>query len=155
MSRRTVDSGVKSLAFQLAELRSECTRITALLSVLGSLLTLILIRGAITLTQGYGATWPFALLLAVMTAYEVMWLRSVRRAISSSREVSSATRTANLFVESLLPTTAVFLQIHSSFFGPRWALTSPAVLGYFLFIILSTLHLNPRLSRLAGVFSAA
>jgi hypothetical protein len=29
------------------------------------------------------------------------------------------------------------------------------VIGYFLFIILSTLHLNPALSQLSGAFSAA
>src|SRR5208337_407875 len=34
------------------------------------------------------------------------------------------------------------------------ALTSPAVLAYFIFIVLSTLHLSPRLSRLTGVFAA-
>jgi serine phosphatase RsbU (regulator of sigma subunit) len=149
-------SALKSQAFQTAELRSECIRITVLLTVFGSLLGLVAIRGVIYVAHGYhGTAWPFALILAVMTAYELVWLRSVRRAIHLGREVSRATWTANILVESLLPTTALFLQIHTSLTGPRWTLTSPAVLAYFLLIILSTLHLDPGLSRLAGGFSAA
>jgi serine phosphatase RsbU (regulator of sigma subunit) len=90
-----------------------------------------------------------------MTAYELVWLRFVKQAIQSNRVVSRATWTANIFVESLTPTIAVLLQIHTSLFGPQRALTSPVVAGFFLFIILSTLHLDPVLSRLAGVFSVA
>ena len=58
-------------------------------------------------------------------------------------------------VESLLPTFAILLQIHTSFMGPYRALTSPVLLAYFLFIILSTLHLDVKLSFLSGAFSAA
>jgi serine phosphatase RsbU (regulator of sigma subunit) len=150
------ESEIKSQAFQQARLRSERARVLALLSVCASLLLLVLIRGSISLTLGQrGAAWPFALLLAGATVYEALWLRFVTRAINSGREISTATWIANIFLELLIPTFALFLQIHSSFFGPERALTSPAVMGYFLFIILSTLHLNPVLSRVAGVFSAA
>jgi len=149
------DSEINSPAFRLAELRSECTRITALLSVFGSLLVLVSVRGVISLAEGHrGEAWPFVLLLAIMTAYEVVWLRFVRRALSSSRVVSKTTWAANIFVESLLPTIALLLQIHTSSFGPQRALTSPAVLAYFIFITLSTLHLNLLLSWFAGGFAA-
>ena len=115
---------------------------------------LVLIRGVISLAEGRrGAAWPFAILLAAMTAYETVWLRLVSRAVRSSRKISNSTWTASILVESLLPTTALFLQIHT--FDPSRALTSPIVLAYFLFIVLSTLHLNPVLSWLAGGFSAA
>jgi serine phosphatase RsbU (regulator of sigma subunit) len=90
-----------------------------------------------------------------MIIYQVLWLRFVRRAIDSSREIPAGVWTANIFIESLLPTIAIFLSVHTLFAGPHRALTSPAVIGYFLFIILSTLHLNPALSRMAGIFSAA
>src|SRR4051794_8932088 len=109
-----------------------------------------------SLAQGRrGEAWPFAVLLAGMMLYEGLWLRFVSRATKSAQEVSIRTWTANILVESLLPTVAVFLQIHAPFFGPQRALTSPAVLAYFIFIILSTLQLNPGLARLAGAFSAA
>ncbi len=149
------DSEIKSQAFRLAALRSERIRVLVLLGVFGSLLVLLLVRAALSLAQGYyGEAWPFALLLGAMTAYEALWLRFVERAINSNREVSTETWTANILIESLLPTITLVLQIHVSFVGPHRALTSPAVLTYFLFIILSTLHLNPSLSRLAGGFSA-
>ena len=151
-----IDSEIDSQAFQLAMLRSERARVRALLGVFASLLVLVLIRGAISLTKGYrGEAWPFVLLLAAMTTYEALWLRFISRAISSCRKVSRATWTANIFLESLLPTIALFLQVHVSFIGPQRALTSPLVLVYLLFIILSTLHLDPTLSRLAGVVSVA
>jgi serine phosphatase RsbU (regulator of sigma subunit) len=151
-----IDSEIKSHSFRLAELRSEWVRVSALLGVFGSLLVLVLVRGVMSVAEGHrGEAWPFALLLAVITAYEVAWLRFVKRAIRSSRGISRATWIANIFAESLLPTIALLLQIHTSFVGPNRALTSPVVLAYFLLIILSTLHLSPRLSLLAGGFSAA
>jgi serine phosphatase RsbU (regulator of sigma subunit) len=151
-----MNSEIDSPAFQLARLHSERTRVVTLLRVFGSLLILVVIRGGMSLAQGYrGEAWPFALLLAVMILYEVLWLRFIRRAIHSSLKIPDATWIGNIFIESLLPTIAILLQIYTPIAGPQRALTSPAVLTYFLFIILSTLHLNPNVSRLAGAFSAA
>jgi serine phosphatase RsbU (regulator of sigma subunit) len=104
---------------------------------------------------GRGEAWPFALLLAGMTAYEAGWLRFVNRAIEGRRTVSIAMWRANIIVESLLPTLVLLLQVYTPSVGPSRTLASPAVLGYFLFIVLSTLRLNPGLSRLAGICSAA
>jgi len=151
-----VESKIKSHSFKLAELRSESVRVRAILIAFAGLLVLILIRGIASLAQGHrGEAWPFALLLAAATVYEVLWLKFVRQAVRSNEEVSTAAWAVNIILESLLPTTALFLQIHTSFLGPHRALTSPVVLAYFLFIILSTLHLSPVLSRVAGSFSAA
>jgi len=151
-----IDSEIQSSSFKLEELRSERTRVTALLGVFAGLLVLVLIRGVASLAGGRrGEAWPFVVLLAVLTVYEVVWLRFVKQAIESGRVLSRATWTANLLVESLAPTIALLLQIHASFFGPQRGLMSPVAAAYFLFIILSTLHLDPVLSRLAGAFSAA
>jgi serine phosphatase RsbU (regulator of sigma subunit) len=147
---------IDSHSFHLAELRSERARVGALLIVLGSLLTLVLLRGVISLAGGHpGQAWPFALLLAAVLAYELPWLRFIKRVIHAGGELSRTTWGLNIFVESLVPTAALYLQVHTSFIGPERALTSPVVLVYLLFIILSTLHLSPTLSRWAGVFSAA
>jgi serine phosphatase RsbU (regulator of sigma subunit) len=151
-----IDSATNSHSFQRAELRSECARVIALLGVFVSLLTLVLIRGLVSIAEGHrGVVWPFAMLLVIMIGYEVVWLRIVRRAIASNRRISRFTWTTNLFIESLLPTTALLLQIHTPLVGPHRALASPVILAYFLLIILSTLHLDTGLSRLAGAFSAA
>ena len=55
-----------------AELRSEWTRVAALLAAFAGLFVIVLIRGALSLASGRrGEAWPFALLLAVMMAYEL------------------------------------------------------------------------------------
>ena len=107
-----IDTEIKSPAFHRAQLRSECFRIIVLLSIFGSLLVLVLIRGVMSLAQGRrGEAWPFAVLLAIMTAYEVIWLRFIRRAIQSNRGISTPSWIGNIFIESLLPTIMLFLQI--------------------------------------------
>ncbi|MGA7413645.1 MAG: hypothetical protein WBW33_24430, partial [Bryobacteraceae bacterium] len=112
---RVIDSKIELPSFRVAELRSEYARVTALLSVFAGLLaTLVLSRGIMSLMQERrGAAWPFAVLLAAMTAYEVVWLRFVKRAMGSDREISTATWTGSIFIESLLPTIAVFLQLYT------------------------------------------
>ncbi len=147
---------IDSQAFHEAELRSERTRVNALLRVFAGLLGLVLIRGAVSLAEGRrSVVWPFGVLLAMTAVYEVVWLRFVNRSIQSNRTVSGNAWTLNSLIESLVPTVALFLEIHTSFVSPDSALSSPVVLTYLLFIILSALHLNPGLSRLTGVFSMA
>jgi serine phosphatase RsbU (regulator of sigma subunit) len=152
-----VEFDIRTPSFQQAELRSERTRVRVVLGVFGGLFALILMRGIASLVvEGRrGEAWPFVAVLLVMTAYEVVWLRVVVRAINLGRSLSKAMWKSSIFVESLLPTVALFLQIHSTAIGPNRALTSPVVLAYFLLIILSTLHLDPGLSRLSGAYSAA
>jgi serine phosphatase RsbU (regulator of sigma subunit) len=150
------DEPFKSAAFQQAILRSERARAIALIAVFGTLLSLVLVRGGVSLAQGHrGEVWPFAVLLGAMTAWETLWLRFLTRRITDGREITITVWITGTFVEMLLPTAAVFLQVHTPSFGPQGALTSPAVLAYFLFIILSTLHLSPALARLAGSFAAS
>jgi serine phosphatase RsbU (regulator of sigma subunit) len=156
MNEQASISEIDSPAFKAAELQSEWIRVAVLLAVFAGLFVLVLIRGAFSLAGGArGEAWPFALLLGLMTAYEVVWLRYVRQAIALGRPVSRSRWIANIFVESLLPTAALFLQIHTPSFGPQRTLTSPVVLAYLIFTILSTLHLDRTLSRITGVFSAA
>ncbi len=141
--------------FKEAELRSEWARVGALLAAFAALFVLVLIRGALSFAAGgRGEAWPFALLLAVMTAYELARLRYVKQTIVLGRAVSQASWAFNIFVESLFPAAALLLQVYTPSFGPERTLTSPVVLAYLLFTLLSTLHLDPALSRLAGVLAA-
>jgi serine phosphatase RsbU (regulator of sigma subunit) len=137
-------------------LRSERARVLALAGAFGALFVLVLVRGGVSLAQGHrGEAWPFAVLLGLMTVYEVLWHRFVTRAIESGREISTGAWRSSIAVESALPAFVLILQANSTYFGPQAALTSPAILTFSLFILLSTLHLTPELSRLAGVLSAA
>src|SRR6185369_3853877 len=60
-----------------------------------------------------------------------------------------------VFLESQIPTVALFLLLGGPWLSPFQALVAPAVLVYFLLIILSTLRLSPTLTMLTGVLSAA
>src|SRR5689334_5528258 len=112
MSEPLATADIHSHSFNAAELRSEWTRVGALLAVFVALLALVLLRGALALAGGQrGEVWPFALLLAAITAYEVLWLRFVKNAMSIGKAVPRARWIANLFIESLLPTTALLLQV--------------------------------------------
>ena len=103
-----------------------------------------------------GDAWLFALLLlAVGMGCEAAWLVFVTRSLRSGRNISREGWRFSIFVESLLPTAALFFQIHTSVAGPQRALTSPPALLYFFFIALSALHLDSGLSRLAGGCAAA
>jgi len=146
----------KSPAFRQAELRSELARVGTLLGVLAGLLVLVVVRGAASLAQGLrGQVWPFAVLLAIMIAYEAAWMLYIRRAIRIDQSIPANGWRAGVLIECLFPTAAIVLAIHTPAIGPERALTAPVVAVYFLFIILSALHLDSGLSRMAGVFAAA
>ena len=143
-------------SFQAAELRSEITRVRALLGVFGILLALILFRGVASLIEGrVGEAWPFVALLVLITAYELWWLRFVLQANDTGHGVSRGIWKCKVIIECLFPTAALLLQVHTNSVGPEQAVTSPVLLAYFLFIILSTLHLDAGLSRLSGGSAAA
>ena len=155
-SKPMAEFDIQSHGFQQAELRSEGTRVVTLLGVLSGLLVLLLARAAASVAQGRrGEAWPFAVLLGVTIGYEAVWLAFIRRRMAASRVISGRLWAASILLESLLPASALFLQVHTAAVGPGAALTSPVVATYFLFIILSTLHLDPGLSRLAGISAAA
>jgi serine phosphatase RsbU (regulator of sigma subunit) len=155
MDEQAAVSDISSPSFQAAELRSEQTRVTALLIACALLLLIVLLRGALAVAAGrYGEAWPFAVLIGAMAVYEALWLRVVKSAIAAGQSVSRGRWSTNILVESLVPTLALFLQIHTPSFGPERTLSSPVVLLYLIFVILSTLRLDRELSRLAGLFAA-
>ncbi len=147
---------IDSPAFQAAGLRSEFSRIGALLTAFAALLAVVFLRSVLSLAGGHrGEVWPFAVLLAAMTCYELIWRRSVQQAIAEERPIPRSAWMLNILIESLNPTIALFLQIYTPSFGPERTLSSPIILLYLIFTILSTLRLDPALSRLSGLFSAA
>lgn len=146
---------IQSEAFQQAAQRSEKIRIVGLIGVFASLVVVVILRFLIaTDDQELGLLTGALLLLAVATAYEVLMLAVVNRAIRDERYLGAWVWVLNLFVEALFPTFGLVLSTESPYRGPYQALVSPVGLVYFLFIILSTLRLSPYLCRLTGLFSA-
>jgi serine phosphatase RsbU (regulator of sigma subunit) len=146
---------INSPAFRLAELRAEITRVSALLAIFATLLALILVRALLSVMEGrYGEAWPFVVLLTAITGYELWWRRFIAGAIASGTPVGDRAWIRNTVIECAVPTAALLLQGHASLIGPRGVLTSPVTLSYVIFTLLSTLHLNPALSRMSGLLSA-
>ncbi len=146
---------ISSPAFAQAVLGSERIRIIGLIGVLGALLLLIVARALVFGTSEEIRLLPLtALLILGMTAFEWAMLTAVDRKLAVGKELPSALWFSSLLIESILPTLALLLLTTMPGVGPYRALVAPAVLTYFFFIILSTLRLNPSLSRLTG-FTAA
>jgi serine phosphatase RsbU (regulator of sigma subunit) len=92
--------------------------------------------------------------LAVVIAHEFFMWRAIGKALRDEKEMAPEKWMLNVFLESQIPTVAVFLLLGGPWFTPYQALVAPAVLIYFLLIILSTLRLSPVLTMLTGVLSA-
>src|SRR5258708_10833133 len=81
-------------------------------------------------------------------------LRAVNRAHEQQRDLSNAAWMGNFVVENALPALGIVLTSSSSIDPAYRPLAHPSVLVFFLFIILSTLRLNPALCRLSGFVAA-
>lgn len=149
MGVRQIDSD----AFRRAELGSESYRVLGLLGLLGVLLVYAVARG-LALGQ-LRLLLAEALLLGLAIAYKLFKLSVVRRALREGRDVpQTAWAVVGIFVETQIPTVALFISIEGGLMSPDRLLVAPAILIYFFFIILSTLRLRPGLSLLTGLLSS-
>ena len=99
--------------------------------------------------------WLIAcVLLAGLAAFEFVMLCGVNRAIQKDQDVPLAAWPISIILETSFPALSVAF-LPGALIDPAYRpLANPASLVFFLFIILSTLRLNPTLCRLSG-FSAA
>jgi serine phosphatase RsbU (regulator of sigma subunit) len=143
---------IESWAFQRAALESESRRTLGLLCLLGALALYTVARG---LAAGeFRLLLAQTLLLALALAYEGFMLTVVRRALRTGRDVPQAVWVLGVFVETQIPTAALFLLIPSGLMSPHQVLVAPPVPVYYFFIILSTLRLSPILSLWTGLSAA-
>lgn len=147
---------VESTAFWNAALRSERLRIVGLI-VLVSLAALFVTVRTFAWTepeQARGFGWLLATVGGLL-AYESVMLVVVTRAIRAGRLPAAWTWWLNAVAELGFPTLLLLMQTHHFYAGPYWALITPAMPSFFLFIILSTLRLSPLLCFATGAFSGA
>ena len=147
---------IRSKAFQQAALRSERVRVIGVLVTL-ALLLLIVVGRALVVSSGVEIQYlPIAIVLVgAMMAHEGAMLAVVNRQIAAQGDLPAWRWKANLFAETLFPTLALLWLTESPVLGPYRALVAPAVLTYFFFILLSTLRLNPSVTRWTGLLSGA
>jgi serine phosphatase RsbU (regulator of sigma subunit) len=145
-------SNLESKAFYRATLDSEWYRISGLLGLLGALLVYTIARAI-----AFGESRLLLAQILVLTmaiAHEAIMLWAIRRALRHDRDILPVAWMLNVFVETQLPTVALFLLLANHWLSPAQVLVAPAVMVYLLFIILSTLRLSPGLTVLSGLLSA-
>jgi serine phosphatase RsbU (regulator of sigma subunit) len=146
------EDALQSSAFHHATLKSESFRSIGLLCLVGALIIFAVARGVAT-RQVQLVVFQF-IVLALVIAHEGMMLRAIRKALRDENEVAQEKWALNVFIESQIPTIALFLLLAAQWLSPYQVLVAPAVLLYFLLIILSTLRLSPALTVLTGLLSA-
>ena len=146
------EDALKSEAFRRAALTSESYRSTGVLFLLGALAIFVIARG---IASGNS---PLVILqflfLGLVIAHELIMLRAIRTALRGDGEVARDKWVLNVFLESQIPTIALLLLLGGPWLTPYQVLVAPALLIYFLLIILSTLRLDPTLTVLSGLLSA-
>ena len=123
---------IQSDAFAQATLRSERVRVVGLIWSLGAAAVVAGVRVAMFGRPGEGPVMALLVgLAAALAGYETLMLRFLTRSIADHRAIPPVLWTANVFIETLLPTLAIFLLAESGSVGPYQALVSPAGLVYF------------------------
>jgi serine phosphatase RsbU (regulator of sigma subunit) len=143
---------LQSKAFERASLKSEKYRVIALICVLAGITIFVVARGLTT--ENYLLLIAQAVVLVFVIAHEsVMW-HAIGKAIRDDMDVLPELCVFNVFIESQIPTLALFVLLLTEWTTPHQVLVAPTVGLYFLFITLSTLRLRPRLTFITGLLSA-
>ena len=116
-----------------------------------------IVTGNFYLRYGWqAALTPVTVLIAVscVALYEFGMRHAIRRHIRKSTPVPGWVWYVNACVE-VSAFTAIIVFIHGSMSNPIYTLSTPPVIGYSIFIILSTLYLDARLCLFTGSVAAA
>ena len=103
-------------------------------------------QGTVGLTEVYGLITGFIL-------FELWVHTQIRRNLKLDRDLPVVRRYIGAFIETSVPTVILLLEVQSM--GASQALGFAVPLIYFIFIILSTLRLDFRLSTFTGFVAAA
>jgi len=143
---------IESAAFHQAQLQSERLRILCVLSFIAILTVVTVVRVYVIRTASEGTPWVWILILACTVAvYELWMLRRVELALKSGQSVPSWYWVISTILETSIPAFAIAFLVHPQIENVYRPLATPAVLIFFIFIILSTLRLNLWICWLSGV----
>src|SRR5437660_2588030 len=141
---------IQSVAFRNAELNSERLRIFGVIGFFAIFILITLVRVFVIRTASGTGPWRSLLLAVVVIGYELSMLSKIHSALRASAIFSRKLWVLNTIVEASIPAFAIAfltdLQIDISY----RPLASPAVLVFFVFIVLSTLLLSPWIWILSG-----
>src|SRR6185369_15005226 len=142
----------RTRAFKRASLKSEAYRVVGLLYVLAGAAVFVLVRGIVT--KQYLLLAAQLVALGFVIAHEAVMLRAIRGALEDDEDLTPELWIFNVLIESQVPTVALFILLLAQWLTPWQVLVAPAIVVYFLFIILSILRLRPALTVVMGLLSA-
>jgi serine phosphatase RsbU (regulator of sigma subunit) len=146
----------QSAAFRQAHLKSERLRIRIVIFAIGAAFALRSLRTAILFSRENLSIWVItSLFTGIFVIYELRMLRAVNRSIQAGNDLPRILWTTNIVVETCIPALALVFLSSRSIEAAYQPLANPAVLLYFIFIILSTLRLDPAACRISGIVAAA
>jgi len=145
---------IKSPAFQNAELQSERLRI---FGVLGFMTTVVIVTAVrvFVIRSAAASSWAWTFfLVAVVMAYELWTLRKVGLALKANICLGPQFWILSTILETSIPALAIAFPAGDQVEIAYRPLATPAVLVFFILIILSTLRLNPGICALSGTVAA-
>jgi len=143
---------IQSAAFHHAELQSERLRICGVLSVVAIFIMVTIVRVFVVRTVSNTTPWAWQFgLAASIIIYEVWMLWRVNLALRSQRSLPPGFWVLSTILETSIPAFAIAFLTSEQFEPAYRPLATPAVLVFFIFIILSTLRLNAGICLLSGV----
>jgi serine phosphatase RsbU (regulator of sigma subunit) len=146
----------KSTAFQSAELRSERLRIFAVLGFVAIFVMVTTVRVFVVRTAAGTTSWVWSYLLAsIIVGYELWTLRRVDLALKAEAGLPARFWILSTILETSIPALALAFLTSQQIEALYRPLASPAVLVFFIFIILSTLRLSPWIAVLSGTIASA
>jgi serine phosphatase RsbU (regulator of sigma subunit) len=145
----------KSTAFQDAELRSERLRIFAVLVFVAVFVVVTTVRVFVVRTAAETTHWGWSYLLAsVIVGYEFWTLRRVDLALKAGVSLAARFWILSTILETAIPALAIAFLTSDQIEAVYRPLASPAVLVFFIFILLSTLRLSPWIAGLSGIVAS-
>jgi serine phosphatase RsbU (regulator of sigma subunit) len=146
---------VESGAFLQARLKSERFRILLVLASVGAVFIVHTIRTVIVQNREDLHFWfQSCLVAALFIGFELLMLDAVKRATQAGRDLPTVAWVGSTIVETSLPALGIAFMSSAAIEAADRPLANPAAFGFFLFIILSTLRLNPWACRLCGFVAA-
>lgn len=142
----------ESSHYNLESLRSERLRLSILLGIILLVLVLALVRSFLLKDEGYLESFHLIIVLAGCFAiYEMSMLLVVNRALKRNLTVHPAVWLSNFAIEISIPTTMMLFTYQAGLVSPVNTFTAPPLGMYYIFIVLSTLHLRAYISLVTGI----
>src|SRR3974377_273065 len=141
-----------SPVFRRALLKSERLPIQVVLVAIGAAFAIRSLRTVVLFSHENFNLWLIStVLIAIFAVYELLMLRAVNRSIHGASVLPRAVWIANIVIETTPRVLALVFLSSDSIDSAYKPLANPAVLLFFLFIILSTLRLYPAACRISGL----